>query len=671
MRRFAWGVCVLVAPWTDVGCSCAIRGQRGCAMEWSTALVSNVVTIVRRSTVSFDAGMCALLRLALAGMRGLGNLLNVEADRLERDMSALEHFGRVCIFFIMLHAIAAILCAMGRSLHGFGALLRSLGVYMLTADPSLTVMERRAYRRIFRRGRSPIPVWIVVIMLVGALHETVAWSAGGASAPWETQRVNHDVREGPGGVYAMRAVWDRWTSFWWNRDDVEEARIYRELRSRQTSPRRYYPDECDTFKCHFFAIQDQALNLLYSTLTRPGRVIAGISWFFRVLYRHGFPFWPEVVGVGILWMLVNAMSEVWLRFGEVLGAVFGVGRWFMRAPVFKLLARLTPSTTKEDDDSGDGKKKKKDKKKEKKEGEGGSAVVAAVTTSDSKGEKEQAKVQESKSGSKGKKSEKKNKKGKGTEGETAKVGSQSAGKPRTESDIEGSKLLGMFEQVLKKAVQQPSGAVVVRQKAGSGRTNLWCDFCESHTHTTDTCYNKQRADRFYAKEKEKQKQKEKENEKGQDKAGPSTSNDGQTVKVSQIEGDGDKVQLLYTPADIGGHAFRKCMIDTGSEVNVLPMKEAVRFGIAYDPCAITQILGFNGSASPVDGMASCRLKVEPCEKEVEAQFLVTSGLSGGPILGFPALESLGLTVSCTERELVCANSGKVVRCSAAAKPRKN
>ena len=116
VRRFAWGVCVLVAPWTDLGCSCAIGGLCGCAMEWSTALASNVVTIVRRSTVSFDAGMCALLRLALAGMRGLGNLLNVEADRLERDMSALEHFGRACIFFIMLHAIAAILCAMGRLL---------------------------------------------------------------------------------------------------------------------------------------------------------------------------------------------------------------------------------------------------------------------------------------------------------------------------------------------------------------------------------------------------------------------------------------------------------------------------------------------------------------------------------------------------------------------------
>ena len=204
------------------------------------------------------------------------------------------------------------------------------------------------------------------------------------------------------------------------------------------------------------------------------------------------------------------------------------------------------------------------------------------------------------------------------------------------------------------------GGPAERQGRGNPRKNQWCDFCKSYTLSTDACYIKLRIDRYnQAKERE-----------GKADPQPSTSQ-GQTASVSRIEeGNGD-VTLLYTPACINGHDFRRCMVDTGSEVNVLPLREAVRLGIAFDPCAITQIIGFNGSPSPVEGMAECSLHVSPGNKAVSQQFLVTNGVSGGPILGFPALEALGLSVNCKDRELLEPSTGKVVRCAAATKPRKN
>ena len=261
------------------------------------------------------------------------------------------------------------------------------------------------------------------------------------------------------------------------------------------------------------------------------------------------------------------------------------------------------------------------------------------------------------------KNTKKGKKGKSAQGEAAKVGHQSAGASGTGGGLESSQISELIAEGVRKAMQQEETAV--RRGRWNSRPNMWCDFCKSHTHVTDECYIKNRIDQYNEKERQ-----EKEKGKEKEKAGPSEKGE-RVAKVSQIEGDGVDVQLLYTPAEIDGHAFRRCMVDTGSEVNVLPLKEAVRFGIPYDPCAITQIIGFNGSPSPVEGLASCSLSVAPCEGSVVGKFLVTSGVSGGPILGFPALEALGLGVDCSTRELSHKTSGKVVRCAAAAKPRKN
>ena len=229
---------------------------------------------------------------------------------------------------------------------------------------------------------------------------------------------------------------------------------------------------------------------------------------------------------------------------------------------------------------------------------------------------------------------------------------------------------GIVAREIKKTFQQKGGPVGPRH--GPPRTNLWCELCQSATHTIDTCFKKRQVDRFYEDQKEKdEKNRKNETQNDASRSGEPSTSSGGIARVSQIGEEGSSVQLLYTPAVISGHVFRKCMVNTGSEVNVLPLREATRFGIPFDPCAITQILGFNGASSAVEGMAHCSLRVEPCQTETKAQFLVTGGVSGGPILGFPALESLGLTVNCATRELVCKVSGQVVHCSAVSKNSKN
>ena len=208
-------------------------------------------------------------------------------------------------------------------------------------------------------------------------------------------------------------------------------------------------------------------------------------------------------------------------------------------------------------------------------------------------------------------------------------------------------------------IRRDRGDVMVRQ------SKCWCDFCKTSTHNTENCFTKQRIDRYNARKA--QEKAEKETREGR----PGTSGgDGKVSCVSQVNEENWDNDLLYTPAIIAGHFFRRCLIDTGSDVNLLPYREAVRYGISFDPCAIKRIMGFNGAPSAVEGEAHCEVNMSPCTEGVSSPFLVTKGLSGFPILGLPALSSLGLSVHCGDRELVHRDTGRMVRCSAAFCPRK-
>ena len=71
--------------------------------------------MMSRSVVSLNVGMCVLLRMLLWVMRIVGKFLRVDPERIECDVSALEVFGNICILYLMIHSIAAILCAVGRA----------------------------------------------------------------------------------------------------------------------------------------------------------------------------------------------------------------------------------------------------------------------------------------------------------------------------------------------------------------------------------------------------------------------------------------------------------------------------------------------------------------------------------------------------------------------------
>ena len=128
--------------------------------------------------------------------------------------------------------------------------------------------------------------------------------------------------------------------------------------------------------------------------------------------------------------------------------------------------------------------------------------------------------------------------------------------------------------------------------------------------------------------------------------------------------------LLYTPIEINGLRFLRCLVDTRSEVNLPSVKDATIYGFSRRPDGIHSIKGFDGTESPVQGTFHGEVHIDPCEDVVGADFLVTSKVFG-PIIGLPTLHKLGLSVECRNHELVRQETGKVVRCSPIMRGEKN
>ena len=123
------------------------------------------------------------------------------------------------------------------------------------------------------------------------------------------------------------------------------------------------------------------------------------------------------------------------------------------------------------------------------------------------------------------------------------------------------------------------------------------------------------------------------------------------------------------PAWLDEFRFPRCLVDTGSEVNLISMRDVVKHGMQYEMGGIEAIRGFNGKTSPVDGLLRCKIRLGPCGEGKDAEFLVTSAVSI-PIIGMPTLSDLEVMVDCRER-LLQDNCGNVVKCSAASQMPKN
>lgn len=111
-----------------------------------------------------------------------------------------------------------------------------------------------------------------------------------------------------------------------------------------------------------------------------------------------------------------------------------------------------------------------------------------------------------------------------------------------------------------------------------------------------------------------------------------------------------------------GIKFRRCLVDTGAEVNLISVKDVIKYGFSYNLGGIQKIKGFNGGVSPVAGVMECDIRLGPCGDPKKVEFLVTSDTTI-PIIGCPALAELGIQMDFQER-ILFNDEGNVVRCSA-------
>ena len=120
---------------------------------------------------------------------------------------------------------------------------------------------------------------------------------------------------------------------------------------------------------------------------------------------------------------------------------------------------------------------------------------------------------------------------------------------------------------------------------------------------------------------------------------------------------------LHTPVWINGVRFPRCLVDTGSEVNLISRKDATKYGFSFEMAGIQKISGFNGAISAVDGMMTCDIRLGPSGESKRVEFLVTPATTI-PIIGCPTLAELKISLNLQER-ILQDTQGNVVRCSAA------
>ena len=119
---------------------------------------------------------------------------------------------------------------------------------------------------------------------------------------------------------------------------------------------------------------------------------------------------------------------------------------------------------------------------------------------------------------------------------------------------------------------------------------------------------------------------------------------------------------LHAPVWINEVKFAHCLIDLGSEVNLILVKDAVKHGFTYELGGIKKIFGFNDSNSPVDGLMDYEIRLGPSGNTAKVEFLVTSNVTI-PILGCPDLAVMGLMMDC-KGQILTDDQVNVIRCFA-------
>ena len=152
--------------------------------------------------------------------------------------------------------------------------------------------------------------------------------------------------------------------------------------------------------------------------------------------------------------------------------------------------------------------------------------------------------------------------------------------------------------------------------------------------------------------------------KGKGKKGTETK---KPVKESDLDADskyetGNR-SLMFVRANIHNTEVKRCLIDTGSEVNILPQKLAEECSIPYTTEEkLPAVVGFDGSPGKIVGKLRTSIRIGPsAQQRTGVDFLVCPSVQY-PIIGFPTLHKMGMGVNCLTRELKDFNTGHVVQC---------
>ena len=120
-------------------------------------------------------------------------------------------------------------------------------------------------------------------------------------------------------------------------------------------------------------------------------------------------------------------------------------------------------------------------------------------------------------------------------------------------------------------------------------------------------------------------------------------------------------ELMHTPIWVNGVKFEKCLVDPGSQTNLVPLKEMTRSGIPF-VSEVNWVRAYDNTIGKTMGRFAASLKIGSIE-EKEVDFLVSDNIDF-PFVGLQTLGDMGFNVRCKEHELHHEKSGETVRCTA-------
>ena len=210
--------------------------------------------------------------------------------------------------------------------------------------------------------------------------------------------------------------------------------------------------------------------------------------------------------------------------------------------------------------------------------------------------------------------------------------------------------------------------------------NSACEVCKCRGHWTDQCYTATKTN--FKKSSPVAWQDIERMRKGELKVGrlnPSSYNENgvrrakeskqadwlpaESVARTNVVGQEEPRRKAYINAKLNGIDVHRCLVDTGSDVNVIPQSLATKLNLKLSPATLKAIRGFNGQFSRVIGEFTGQFEFGPAEEAQPTKFLVVADATC-LIVGFPTLGDFHMMVDCGEGALINKATREMSICSA-------